>query len=88
MSNRPGFPDHAAQPLGLLDSPAIRTLVQGVIIDLATALCLVVLQATDGKDVDWRLLGFMLAKTAAYTVASSLMKRLRPARPEGTPPAG
>jgi len=82
MTNRPGIADHAANPPGLLDNPAVRTLLQGVCIDVTAAICLVVVQATDSDHVDWRVLGLLVAKTGVYTLASSIMKRVRPARPE------
>lgn len=77
----PGVPDHAATT-GLLDKPEIRTLVQGIAIDVLVALCLVVVEATQGDTVDWRLLVALLLKTVVYTIASGIMKRVRPYRPE------
>jgi hypothetical protein len=80
----PGVPDHAAPggSPGLLDKPEVRTLVQGVTIDILVALCLVVMQATQGEIVDWQVLAALLGKTVVYTLASSLMKHLRPVRSE------
>lgn len=82
MTNEPGVGDHAASPTGLLDKPEVRTFIQGVALDVLAAVLLVVLQATGGGDVDWRLLGLLALKTGLYTFASNVMKRIRPARPE------
>lgn len=82
MPQTPGVADHAASPPGLLDKPEVRTFLQGAALDVGTAVALAVVQATGGGDVDWRLLGLLVMKTAAYTLASNVMKRLRPARPE------
>lgn len=88
MPQIPGLPDHAASPSGLLDKPEVRTFLQGAALDVAAAVALVVVQATGGGDVDWRLLGLLVVKTAAYTIASNVMKKLRPARPEESSSGG
>ena len=74
----PGRPDHAAPATGLLASLPIRTLLQGVAVDVLLAVCLVVYDATASAAVDWRLLWLTILKTALMTAASAVMKRLKP----------
>lgn len=62
----------------LMDSPAFRTFIEGVAIDVALALCLVVVAATTSDHVDWRVLGALALKTVLHTMAASVLKRLRP----------
>lgn len=86
--NQPGVPDHAStQGTSLLDSLPMRTLLQQIGIDVLLAVLLVVQDATSSAShgVDWRLLVASLAKTALATLASSIMRRVRPPEP---PPAG
>lgn len=68
---------------------ALRTFLQGLGIDLLVAVALVVHQvATDPSPVVWTLLGASLARTAAQTAASYIMRRfLDPSRvPTPLPP--
>lgn len=74
----PGEPDHAAPATGPLASLPLRTVLQGISIDVLIALCLVIYTATSSDHVDWRLIPLALAKTALMTLASAVMKRLRP----------
>ena len=73
-----GIPQHAADAPPFWESPEFRTAFQGILIDVAVALALLVYQATSAEAVDWRLLALSLARTAVQTVASGIMKRLRP----------
>lgn len=76
--NIPGQADHAAPTSYFWNNAAFRTAVQGIALDLLLALALVVFQATSGDHVDWRLLGLSLLRTALQTLASSVMKRVKP----------
>lgn len=71
-------PDHAAAPQRFWESAPFRTTVQGISIDVALAVALVIYGATSGDAVDWKLLGALLIKTLLMTVASSFMKRVKP----------
>jgi hypothetical protein len=62
----------------LLDSLPFRAFVLGTSIDVLVALCMVVLTATTSDHVDWRLLGLLVAKTLVHTLASSILRRVRP----------
>lgn len=62
----------------LMDSPAFRTFIEGVAIDLVVALCMVLVAATTTDHVDWRLLGALALKTVVHTIAASVLKRIRP----------
>lgn len=73
-----GIPQHAAAPQRFWESAPFRTAVQGVAIDVILALALLIVQATSGETVDWRLLLAMLGKTLVYTAASGVMKRVKP----------
>lgn len=79
--NVPGIPQHAASPArtGILSSLPGRTVIQGVLVDVLLALALVVYEALSrGEAVDWRLLWGLVLKTALMTVASSVMRRIKP----------
>lgn len=78
--NIPGQADHAAPArTGILSSLPGRTVLQGVLVDVVLALALVVYEALSrGEVVDWRLLWALVVKTALMTVASSIMRRVRP----------
>jgi hypothetical protein len=58
---------------------ALRTFIQGLAVDLAVAVGLVVynafVKANDWSQVDWDVLGFMLTKTGLVTAASYVMRR-------------
>lgn len=84
MPQAPGVPDHAAPATGLLASLPGRTIVQGVLIDVLLAICFVVYDSLNDSahTVNWAVLGALVLKTGLMTVASSIMKRLKP------PPAG
>lgn len=69
-------PDHAADPLH--SSLPLRTFVQGIVIDVLVAVCLLVVEATASESVDWWLLLASLGRTALGVAASSLMRRLVP----------
>lgn len=73
-----GQPDHGAAATGVLASLPWRTFLQGIGIDVVLAICFVVYEATTAQEPDWRLLLLTLAKTALMTVASSIMRRLKP----------
>jgi hypothetical protein len=82
MSHLTPGPDHAAPvpaSTGPLSSLPIRTLLQGVAVDVLLAVCLVVFESVAGGEaVDWRLLLVLVGKTVLMTVASSIMKRVKP----------
>lgn len=80
MPQTPGVPDHAAPARGLLASLPGRTIVQGVGIDVLLAVCLVVYDSLSDTThaVNWALIGALVLKTGLMTVASSVMKRLKP----------
>lgn len=75
----PGEPDHAAET-GWLDSLPLRTLAQNVGVDVLLAASAVVYEATvtDGTGIAWGALGLLLIKSCLNTLASSVMKRVRP----------
>lgn len=72
---------------------ALRTFLQGLAIDLMAACVLLLLPlftaAQDWSDIDWRILGFLLAKTVSVTGMSYVMRVfLDPSRlPTPLPPA-
>lgn len=68
---------HAPEPL-IRRSLPVRTLVQGLVIDILVAICLVVIEGTATGSVDWWLILASMGRTAAQTAASSLMRRLVP----------
>ena len=72
----PGVPDHAAPDDAR--NRAIRTFVQGLVIDALVAVCLVVVDALNQEVVDWRLLVLTAAKTVLMTAASYVMRKLAP----------
>lgn len=74
----PGEPDHAAPATGLLANLPFRTALQGIGLDVLLALCLVVYTATSSDHVAWELIPLALAKTALMTLASAVMKRVKP----------
>lgn len=80
----PGEPDHAAPAIN--SSLPLRTFVQGILIDVVVAVCLLVIEATASESVDWWLLLASLGRTLLQVVASSVMRRLVP--PTGVPPTG
>lgn len=57
---------------------AIRTFLQGLAVDVAAALALVVFpvfnNAQSFNEVDWKVLAFLLTKTAAISALSYLMR--------------
>jgi hypothetical protein len=55
-----------------------RTAIQGILIDVILAVCFVLYGALSSGDVDWYLLLILLGKTALMTLASSIMKRVKP----------
>lgn len=57
---------------------ALRTFVQGLLIDALVAVCLVVVDALNQEEVDWRLLILTIAKTVLMTAASYVMRKLAP----------
>lgn len=75
-----GIPQHAAPASrGILSSLPGRTIIQGIAVDILLALALVVYESTSrGEDVDWRLLAGLLLKTAMMTLASAIMRRVKP----------
>lgn len=77
--NTPDKADHAAEE-SWLDSLPARTLVQNIGVDVLLAASAVVYDATGsaGHEVAWGVLGVMLVKSCLNTVASSIMKRVRP----------
>ncbi len=77
-------PDHSADPIR--SSLPLRTLVQGIAIDVLVAVCLLVVAATATESVDWWLLLASLGRTVAQALASSIMRRLVP--PTGVSPTG
>lgn len=72
---------------------AVRTFLQGLVADVIAAVVLLVLpvfsNATGCQDVDWKVLGFLLAKTVTVTALSFLMRQyLDPSRlPTPLPPS-
>lgn len=72
---------------------ALRTFLQGLTADVLAAVVLLVLpvfsNATGWQDVDWKVLGFLLAKTVAVTALSYLMRTYldRSGIPTPLPPA-
>lgn len=73
--NTPG-PDHSASPIE--SSLPLRTFVQGLVIDVLVAICLVIVEGTASDSVDWWLLLASLGRTVAQALASSIMRRLVP----------
>lgn len=71
---------------------AWRTLLQGLAIDVAVGVALAVTAflatANDWGDMEWALLGFSVAKSAAQAIAAYVMRRwLDPSRfPTPLPP--
>lgn len=72
---------------------ALRTFLQGLVADVAAAVVLLVLpvftSAQGWQDLDWRILGFLLAKTVVVTGLSYLMRTVldRSAIPTPLPPS-
>lgn len=58
---------------------ALRTFLQGLASDVAAAVILLVLpvftDATGWQDIDWKVMGFLLAKTALVTALSYVMRQ-------------
>lgn len=58
---------------------ALRTFLQGLGLDVLAAVSLALFNAwsaaDDWGDLDWALIGFMLAKTVTTTAASYIMRR-------------
>lgn len=81
---QPGVPDHAAaeDPESTRDARnrAIRTVIQGLLTDVLVAVAIVVYDAlqTSAHSPDWKLLGMSVVKTVMITVASYVMRKLRP----------
>lgn len=73
-----GIPQHAAASGGLLASLPGRTIVQGVAVDVLLAVCLVVYNVASSDNLDWLYLWGLVVKSFLMTVASSIMKRLKP----------
>lgn len=73
--------EHRAPESKIRVSLPLRTFVQGVLIDILVAVCLLTVEATATASVDWWLLLASLGRTVVQTLASSLMRRL-------VPPAG
>jgi hypothetical protein len=78
MPNTPGVADHAANPEADARNRALRTFLQGLALDVALAVALIVYSATSAEHVEWRLLLLTLAKTAVQTAASYVMRKLSP----------
>jgi hypothetical protein len=57
---------------------ALRTFLQGIAADVLAAVALLVLpiftNANGWQDIDWKILGFLLAKTVVVTGLSYLMR--------------
>ena len=57
---------------------ALRTFVQGLAVDVLVALALVVTtvfsSAQGWDDIEWSIVGFLVAKTVAVTAASYVMR--------------
>lgn len=70
--------EHTPARTGPLSSLPYRTLIQGLGTDLAFALALLLYDSLQATSVDWRLLLVTAGKTALMTVASYVMKRVRP----------
>lgn len=77
-----GIPQHAAAATGLLASLPGRTIIQGVLVDVLLSICLVLYDSLSDENLNWNLLWGLLAKTALMTLASSIMRRVKP------PPVG
>lgn len=75
--NTPG-PDHSATPARFWESAPFRTVVTGVAIDILIALCLLIVMALSSDSVDWLWLLVALGKTALMTLASGILKRVKP----------
>lgn len=73
----PGVADHAARRSDATDR-ARRTFLQGLGVDVALGVSLVVYEAVSAAQPDWRLLGVTVAKTALMTGAAYVMRRLKP----------
>jgi hypothetical protein len=71
-------PDHAASTSRFWDNAAFRTTVQGLSIDVLLAVSLVIYTATSSDHVQWAIIPLAIAKTALTTLASSIMKRVKP----------
>jgi hypothetical protein len=71
-------PDHAAEPVRFWESAPFRTIVTGVSIDILIALCLLVVMAMSNETVDWLWLLAALGKTFLMTLASGILKRVKP----------
>lgn len=68
---------------------ALRVFLQGLALDVLLAVALVVYDATQSAEVDYRLLGAALLRTVLQSAASYVMRRvLDPSRlPTPLPPA-
>lgn len=73
-----GIPQHAAATTGLLASLPGRTIVQGVLVDVLLALCLVLYNWASSDNLEWTILWALVVKSLVMTGASSIMKRLKP----------
>jgi hypothetical protein len=61
-----------------LDSLPGRTVIQGILIDVLLTVSFVLYDALSHDNVNWKLLGVLVGKTALMALASSIMKRVRP----------
>jgi hypothetical protein len=61
-----------------LDSLPGRTVIQGILIDVLLTVSFVLYDALSHDNVNWKLLGVLVGKTALMALASSIMKYVRP----------
>jgi uncharacterized membrane protein YvlD (DUF360 family) len=78
MSELTPGPDHAAPATGILATLPGRTVVQGIAVDVLLAICLVVYTTISENGLNWALIWTLIVKTVLMTVASSVMKRVKP----------
>lgn len=67
---------HAADPASDAQARAIRTFVQGLLLDMVLAVTLVIIDTLHSESVDWRLLVLSIAKTALMSGASYVHRKL------------
>lgn len=78
MTDTPGVPDHAARVETDARDRAIRTLLQGLLVDLLLAIAVTVTDVVSANGLDWRLLGLALGKTIVMTATSYVARKVAP----------
>jgi len=76
-----GRADHGDNSSADARNRALRTFLQGLVLDVLLAVALVVYTAVSAGEVDWRLLAAALVRTVLQTAASYVMRKLKPPPP-------